>query len=155
MRKLIFTIITLVVFSAQAQANNYCSSSNSISTPPFFTVSNWFGYFHIVNVSDQPVTVKMEFTDTNGNPYGPTTVYYAENFSASNSPINLTQGATLQPGELGEINIHDNGVRSVNVGKITWYAESCLDEALVATLRSHNSSPLSSNLILLNGGKAF
>ncbi|XOV81302.1 MAG: hypothetical protein ACFHVJ_10210 [Aestuariibacter sp.] len=148
-------VLLLGLFSASSLATNYCSSSNSIRTPPFFTVGNWFGYFHITNISDQPVTVKMEFTNTSGNPYAPTTIYYAENFSANNTPVNLQSGAVLQPGEMGEINIHDDGVRSVNVGKLSWYAESCLEEALVATLRSHNSSPLSSNLILLNDGEAF
>ena len=145
----------LSLFSTSSFAESYCSSSNSIMTPPFFTVSNWFGYFHITNVSDQPITVKMEFTNTNGNAYSPTTIYYAENFSASNTPVNLQAGAVLQPGQMGEINIHDNGVRSINVGKLSWYADSCLDKAVYATLRSHNSSPLSSNLILLNNGKPF
>jgi hypothetical protein len=115
------------------------------------------GWFEVTNVSDQPITVKMEFTDMDGVEYTPYSLTYQGHFNASNTPINLSYGATLQPGQLGLIGIKDDATPRVNVGKLSWTADTCISEAVMATMYNqyNHTSEYDSGWFPRHGGKAF
>lgn len=77
--------------------------------------------------------MKLFLTDVNGNSYLPNSATYDDNFSQTNTPIDTTVGATLTPGQLGEIIIDDPSTIQINVGKIYWYSDHCLENAILAT----------------------
>jgi hypothetical protein len=149
-----------LIFSASSMAN--CSLpykyTNSILTPPLVTAGTaWSGSYIMTNVSSYPITIKFNNTDVNGNIYTPFSVTYADNFSAANTPLNLTQGAVLQPGHAGTLTINDPSTVLINVGKISWFSDVCLSDALmVSYVNQFNLSPrITRSLFPLNNGFPF
>lgn len=154
------------VLSLPAQTSPHCYedengqtvASNGLYIPTSVTSgSSWTMAYDITNVSDVPITVKLQFTNSNGQPYTPYSVSYWENFSGTNTPIDLSAGAVLQPGQLGIILIRDPAPERINVGKMTWFANTCIHEALMVTSWNQysDSSRYSSGLFYFNGGKPF
>lgn len=131
--------------------------SNSLIFPSTVTAgSNWWGGSYITNVSDVPVKVTINLTDVNGGGYVPSTVYYSHNFSSANTPFNTTEGAILQPGELGLFNIGDT-TDLINIGYVNWSADSCIEHALMVTHYNYysTSSRYSNSKFHLNNGLPF
>jgi len=153
-------LLPIFFFFASLQANATCvhgTSSNSVWTPVMITTGNdWTGNYSITNVSNVPVTVKLTLTDMNGNPYVPSVVTYLANFSATNTPID-TAGTVLQAGQLGVIVINDPATARINVGKISWSSDSCLDTALLASYQNQYLRPgvYGPVFTFLNDGKPF
>jgi len=148
-----------LLFSGASQASMYCNengSSNEILTPMFLTGGTYSGYLFITNVSEHPVTVKWNLADASGNAFTPTDLLYAAKFSAGNTPVNAS-GATLQPGEMGEIVVLTGVNGRVNVGKLSWHSTACMQSALMANYLNEltESSRYSATAIPLNAGKAF
>ena len=163
MKRIMSGAVLAGMFVSSAHAVNYCPetvfSSNSIQTPIMFTQGiYWAGGIYVTNVSDVPIVVKYELTDMNGEPYTPYSVLNNYNFSSSNTPLNLIDGATLQPGEMGRVFIKDDNTEVINVGKITWSADACLDEALMVNFYNQyniGGKAYDSGWMPLNGGKPF
>lgn len=168
MKKLLPSLLALsstflFVFPALAETtcgleNNEQFSSGGIKTPAFVTSgANWAGVFDITNTSEVPITVRMAFTDVNGLEYTPYSLVYYHNFDATNTPINPEYGATLQPGAMGTIVIKDDNTNRVNVGKLSWSANACINEAVMATMfnQYNHSNRYDSGWVPLNNGKPF
>lgn len=162
----VFSVICAAgIWVNSASAAQNCSyengqwvSGNEIRTPGFVTSGPyWTGWFEITNVSDRPITIRMAFTDVDGNEYTPYSVSYHHHFNASNTPINLTFGGTLQPGQLGLLGIKDDATNRVNIGKLEWSADGCINEAVMATMYNqyNHTSEYDSGWLPLNGGMAF
>ncbi len=132
--------------------------SNSRIFPSMITPGGgWSGGFVITNISEVPVKVTLEQTDVDGNGYTPYSVSYTGHFNASNTPLNLINGATLQPGQLGTLNIADPATPIINIGYINWEADSCIENALLVTFyNQYNiSAKYSSGRFQLNNGLPF
>lgn len=164
MKKSLLAIIATTLLSTSSFAEDTCdtangySKSNTIFTPAFYTHgTQWTGYFYVTNVSQEAVTVKLSFTDSIGQAYTPYSLTYNENFHASNTPIDLANGAILAPGEAGYIAIHDNNTFAINVGKLSWSSDICLEHALMANyLNTYSPSKgIAAGMHPLNGGKPF
>lgn len=135
-------------------------SSGERYTPSFVTnTSAWLGQYIITNVSNETVKVKLEFTDWQGAAYTPTSVTYGtpSNFTATNTPLNLINGGELLPGQLGIVTINDNNNSVVNVGKLSWTSEGCVDKALMVSFRNRftKSGHQDNNWFYMNDGQPF
>ena len=159
---IITTILSLIASNTYA----YCKeispgefeSTNSLRLPSARThTTAWNNDYVVTNISNTNVTVRMQFTDVNGNEYTPQQVVYSYNFSSDNSPINLINGAQLQPGETGRLNIDDPSTLDLGIGKITWSSNECIYEALMVRHINQFSASgrYSSGIVDLNGGHAF
>lgn len=162
MKKLI--LATALCFSASflnaAEQTCYVDtlgSENTIFAPAANTNGNWSVEYTLTNISSKPVNVKLEFTNINGQNHSPSGVSYFGNFDSTNDPSNLATGAVLQPGELGRLILNDDTVTMIGPTKISWSADTCLQEALVASFNNQFSttSRLDRGLVFLNNGKAF
>lgn len=156
----LYTFVSALLFSASSLA--VCQlplkDSDSRIFPSMITPGGgWSGGFVVTNISDVPVKITLEQTDTDGNGYTPYSVSYTGHFNASNTPLNLIDGATLQPGQLGTLNIADPATAMINIGYINWEADSCIKNALLVTFYNqyNASSKYSSGRFHLNNGLPF
>jgi hypothetical protein len=132
--------------------------SNSMITPIVTTSgTGWSSGFNITNISDVPITVKLEFTNVNGGLYTPSSTAYVHNFSSANNPLDLTNGAVLQPGELGQVRVLDPSTIHINVGYLSWESSTCIPYALMTTIANQYniSGKYSVDLFRMNNGMPF
>ncbi len=155
MKNKIISAILLSVVSGMSVAE--CQGSHGSMHLPVLKMhqSNWSAGFLVNNVSDSTVTVKMSYTDHNGQSYSQTYRYFA-NFSSANSPTN-SDGATLNPGTLGRIHFNNTGSRYLANGKISWYSDACIDEAITVGYYNQvsESSRYDASLNYLNDSQPF
>lgn len=152
----LLTLIGLLAMSTTALAQT-CESTGSAYVHSLGYAGNGFtsGY-SITNVSNEPVTVKLQLRDPNGIVSGVSADQYKFNFSSTNTPLDVN-GATLQPGEQGDIYfLHP---RDLGVAKISWNANAagCINDALFASTISYYSvtGRYGYTVSAVNGGKPF
>ena len=133
-------------------------SSNWMKIPPFFVTQGVHrSFFYLTNISDAVITVSIEFTDKEGDEFIPGALVYSWSFSASNSPIASSPDAVLLPGQSGRVEIVSAPDGFVSVGRISWHAEGCVYEGLIAKLFSYyvDSTGRFSDALYVNGGMPF
>ena len=150
-------LATLIMTTLSTASWAQCTGSNGAMHLPILQMqtSSWTGGILVNNVSDEDITVKISYTDHNGQSFSGSYQYFA-NFSASNTPAS-TSGANLSPGTLGRIHYNNNGNRYLSNGKITWYSDACIDEAITVAYYNQMSqtSRYDGNLFYLNDAQPF
>lgn len=141
-----------------AHGENGLGSTNSKYLAHHSINTGWQSSFYVTNVSEKPVNIKLNFNDANGAAYTfPNTLFY-DNFSSGNSPLdNLGGGAILTPGQTGLVILSGPSFPGTVTGKVTWQADACLKEAIIATVRNvrHSSTLYSQGLFPINNGDPF
>ena len=132
-------------------------SSNWMDIPMLIANgASWSGFFYVTNVSDEVITVKTEFSTPDGVSDLPSVAAYGFSFSGLNTPVS-EEGAVLMPGEMGFFRIADVPTQHVNVGKISWYSDSCIYKGIIAKILNERtgSSIYSQGQFYFNNGQAF
>lgn len=134
---------------------NGMGSTNSLNLPHMRTFSLWYSVIYVTNVSNDFVNVKLNFKRYNGDAYHPVSYDFDGEFNSGNSPFSVEpSGAILKPGRTAKVTIFDDSYTEALVGSISWQADSCINEALSVSVRSHRSS-LGTSIDFLNGGQPF
>ena len=163
------TLSPLITFSAQAHddpqqhcyplahGENGLGSRNEKHLSYLLTHDNWFSTVYVSNVSNEPLNIKLSLITESNQPHQVQNFQLYGSFDQSNSPIHNNIGAILKPGFSGRIRIYDNLGTNTLTGKIQWQADTCLNEALVVSIRTtrwEGSSAVSSTAFV-NGGNPF
>lgn len=132
-------------------------STNSLYLPHLYLDSTWESYISVTNTSSEFVNVKLNFKDSAGVLALPRGVDYYGAFNASNTPLSVNSGgAILKPNESARVRVANVPVAEAVFGSISWQADSCIDSALLVTVRSqYSENRLASSLMLLNNGQPF
>lgn len=133
-------------------------STNSLYLPHLLTVNAYSFYVTMTNTSDEFVNVKLRFNSYDGGSYVPKQVVYYGMFNSVNSPfLPVESGAVLKPRETARVRVVDDSNLEALYGEISWQADSCIERALLVSVRNHYSttSRFSSDLMLLNNGQPF
>jgi|GEM_PF-2364044 len=148
MKSNLYLFLLFLVATSNTYANEVCyslahgengrGSSNITHTPILFTSgSHWPAFIYLTNVSFKPLNIKIEFVNYDASPYLPRNYELHGQFDNDNSPLNiLTGGAILKAQQSAFVRINDDNASAGIIGKITWQADSCLDNPLSINIRN-------------------
>jgi len=163
------TLSPLITFSAQAHddtqqhcyplehGENGLGSRNEKHLSYLLTHDDWFSTVYVSNVSNEPLNIKLSLITESNQPHQAQDFQLNGSFDQSNSPIHNNIGAILKPGFSGRIAVYDHLETNTLTGKIQWQADTCLNEAIVVSIRTarwEGSSAVSSTAFV-NGGNPF
>ena len=153
MKKLL--IAALTVLSANAFAAD-CTTSKEIQLPQW-TIGKFENYrVYVSNVSDSAVDVEIKFYDSDKDRYLETSeagTQFSYNAQFTANPA-LTS-TSLAAGHTGRVTLHHGGVTQYGLATISWTAQTCLPEALQASVMYWTSDDDALTWRDVNGGKAF
>ncbi len=163
---LVLSAFSLIASQVQAADGELCyplsygengqGSTNAIYIPHEFTKgSDWTSNIYFTNVSDKPVNVKITHKHVDGQPYTTNQVTLQGAWTGVTQPIH--DWTILAPGASARVIIDDDSAPTFLSGKLEWQADSCLEEALVVTVRNvlSQSGRYDQGLYMLNGGNPF
>ena len=133
-------------------------STNSLYLPHLYLDSHWVAHISVTNTSKEFVNVKLNFKESRGIPALPNSVTYHGAFNTSNSPLSVNSGgAILKPNESARIAVLNVPIDESLFGTISWQADSCIDSALLVSVRSQYNVNVgfATSLMLLNNGQPF